>query len=166
MVTVLGCVPPELLLPELLLPLLEPLLPALLLEPPPPQPTRIRAPSEQLASTRRGRGKQRAPASPAKHAPTQPSSIVNARIGCWEAANIIAPLRAAPCPPPGPVPAMLATLIERLEVTAAPLGVTLAGVNLQLTPAGRPVQPRVTALLNPFCGVTVTVVVAGVLDDA
>jgi len=94
MVTVLGCVPPELLLPELLLllPLLEPLLPALPLELPPPQPTRIRAPSEQLASTRRGRGRQRAPANAAKHAPAQPSSIVRARIGCWEAANSIAPL--------------------------------------------------------------------------
>ena len=61
---------------------------------------------------------------------------------------------------------MLATLIERLAVTAAPLGVTLAGVNLQLTPAGRPEQPKVTVLLNPFCGVTVTVVLAGALVDA
>src|ERR1700690_3499913 len=56
--------------------------------------------------------------------------------------------------------------MERLDVTAAPLGVTAAGVNVQVVPAGRPVQPRVTALAKPFCGVSLTVVVAGVPAEA
>ena len=37
---------------------------------------------------------------------------------------------------------------------------TLAGENVQVAPAGRPEQMKVTAELNPLAGVTVTVVVA------
>jgi len=43
--------------------------------------------------------------------------------------------------------------------TGAPDGVTVAGEKLHEAPAGRPVQLKPTAELNPFDGVTVTVAV-------
>jgi hypothetical protein len=48
----------------------------------------------------------------------------------------------------------------KVEVTE-PLdgGVTEAWLNEQLAPVGQPVTVRLTALLNPFCEVTVTVLV-------
>jgi hypothetical protein len=47
------------------------------------------------------------------------------------------------------------------EVTAAVVGVTVGGTNAQVAPVGRPaVQVKVTALVNPFDGVTLTVEVA------
>ena len=42
-------------------------------------------------------------------------------------------------------------------VTGAPLGVTLAGEKVQVTPAGIPEQARLIAELNPFAGVKVIV---------
>ena len=42
---------------------------------------------------------------------------------------------------------------------ADPFG-TVAGLNVQPAPLGRPEHERVTALSNPFSGVTVTVEVA------
>ena len=39
-------------------------------------------------------------------------------------------------------------------VAAAPLGVTLAGENVQLEAAGRPVQANVTVDTTPFMGIT------------
>jgi hypothetical protein len=42
-------------------------------------------------------------------------------------------------------------------VTAAPDGVTVAGLNEQLAPAGSPLHAKLTAELNPPCGVTVSV---------
>lgn len=44
-------------------------------------------------------------------------------------------------------------------VTAVPEGVTWAGLNAQVAPAGRPEQLKLTAELNPPCGVTVSVTV-------
>ena len=42
-------------------------------------------------------------------------------------------------------------------VTGAPLGVTLAGEKVQVTPDGIPEQARLIAELNPFAGVKVIV---------
>jgi hypothetical protein len=42
-------------------------------------------------------------------------------------------------------------------VTGAPLGVTLAGETVQVTPVGIPEQPRLMGELNPFAGVNVMV---------
>jgi hypothetical protein len=42
-------------------------------------------------------------------------------------------------------------------VAAEPEGVTVAGLKEQVAPAGRPEQAKLTAELNPFCGVTVRV---------
>ena len=47
-------------------------------------------------------------------------------------------------------------------VTAEPAGITDAGLNAHASPEGKPEQARLTALLNPFDGVTVTVAVADV----
>ncbi len=44
-----------------------------------------------------------------------------------------------------------------MEVTAEPDGVTLDGEKEHWSPAGAPVQLKVTAWANPFCGVTVRV---------
>jgi hypothetical protein len=41
--------------------------------------------------------------------------------------------------------------------TGAPFGVTAGGLKLQLVPAGNPEQLRLTGILNPFCGLIVTV---------
>jgi hypothetical protein len=46
-----------------------------------------------------------------------------------------------------------------IEVAAPPLGVTEEGEKLQVAPVGRPEHARVTALLKPPAGVTVSVVV-------
>ncbi len=42
-------------------------------------------------------------------------------------------------------------------LTGAPLGVTLAGVKVQVTPEGNPEQPRLIGSLNPPAGVSVIV---------
>jgi|HubBroStandDraft_1064217.scaffolds.fasta_scaffold5301185_1 hypothetical protein len=42
-------------------------------------------------------------------------------------------------------------------VAGAPLGVTLAGVKLQVAPWGNPEQAKLIAKLNPLAGVKVTV---------
>jgi hypothetical protein len=42
-------------------------------------------------------------------------------------------------------------------VTGAPLGVTLAGEKVQVTPVGIPEQARLIAESNPFAGVKVIV---------
>ena len=47
-----------------------------------------------------------------------------------------------------------------VDMTAALDGVTVDGENEQLSPDGRPEQLKLTAWLNPFCGVTVRVKVA------
>ena len=44
-------------------------------------------------------------------------------------------------------------------LTAAPEGVTVLGLNVQLAPLGSPVHAKLTAELNPFAGVTVMVAV-------
>jgi hypothetical protein len=44
-------------------------------------------------------------------------------------------------------------------VTAVPEGVTWAGLNPQVVPAGRPEQLKLTAESNPPCGVMVSVTV-------
>jgi hypothetical protein len=49
--------------------------------------------------------------------------------------------------------------IVTVVVAAAPLGVTDEGEKLHELFAGRPEQLKVTALLNPFCGVTLRVAV-------
>ena len=46
-----------------------------------------------------------------------------------------------------------------VELAAAPDGVTVAGEKAQVPPAGNPVQLRVVADANPFCGVTLSVIV-------
>jgi hypothetical protein len=51
-------------------------------------------------------------------------------------------------------------LIVRVVETAPPLGVTLAGENVQLEAAGNPVQEKDTAEVSPFIGVTEIVKVA------
>jgi hypothetical protein len=65
-----------------------------------------------------------------------------------------------------PTPATAAwtsLLIVRVVVEAAvPLGVTLVGLKVQVELAGRPVQAKVVAAVNPLSGVTDTVMVAGV----
>ena len=65
-------------------------------------------------------------------------------------------------------PAVLATdpevLIVTNAVTALPLGVTLEGPNKHDAPAGRPEQVKVTADLNPPCGVMVSVTVNDLPD--
>jgi hypothetical protein len=43
--------------------------------------------------------------------------------------------------------------------TAAPAGVTVAGLNAQLAPLGNPEQAKLTGALNPLEGVTVKVTV-------
>lgn len=50
-------------------------------------------------------------------------------------------------------------VIVRVVAAAPPAGVTVAGLKAQLAPAGRPEHAKVTAELNPFVGVTVTVTV-------
>jgi len=44
-------------------------------------------------------------------------------------------------------------------VAALPDGVTIAGLNAHVAPNGNPEHAKLTAALNPFCGVTVSVVV-------
>jgi hypothetical protein len=50
-------------------------------------------------------------------------------------------------------------VIVRVVVAALPEGVTVAGLNAHEAPAGNPEQAKLTAALNPFCGVIVSVVV-------
>ena len=49
--------------------------------------------------------------------------------------------------------------IVSVVVTAVPLGVTVAGLKLQVEFAGNPEQANVVAALKPLSGVTLTVVV-------
>lgn len=66
--------------------------------------------------------------------------------------TVTAPLRAA----------VTLLLIVRVVVEAAvPLGVTLAGLNVQFELAGRPEHAKVVAALNPLRGVTLTMIAAG-----
>jgi hypothetical protein len=51
------------------------------------------------------------------------------------------------------------TEIVSWVVAAAPEGVTGAGLKEQVAPVGNPEQAKLTAELNPFCGVTVKVTV-------
>jgi hypothetical protein len=48
-----------------------------------------------------------------------------------------------------------------VDVIADPAGVSVAGLKLHPTEAGRPVQAKLTVPVNPFSGVTVSVAVAG-----
>lgn len=50
-------------------------------------------------------------------------------------------------------PAAVVLMVREVEM-AAPLGVTLAGENVQLEPAGRPLQANVTVETTPFMGTT------------
>jgi hypothetical protein len=54
--------------------------------------------------------------------------------------------------------------IVRVVVAAPLVGVTVIGLNLHAAPAGRPEQVKLTADLNPFCGVTVNVTVPWPLE--
>jgi hypothetical protein len=62
------------------------------------------------------------------------------------------------CNPAGNAADFAAALIVRTSVVAW-AGVTEAGLNEQLAPAGNPEQAKVTAELKPFCGVRVNVTV-------
>jgi hypothetical protein len=53
---------------------------------------------------------------------------------------------------------LIATI--RLDVAAAPLGVTLEGLKVHVPPDGSPLQARLVAALKPLMGVIVTVAVA------
>jgi hypothetical protein len=55
--------------------------------------------------------------------------------------------------------ACVLTAIVIRVVTAAPDGATVVGLNEQLAFAGNPEQAKLTVELNPFCGVTVRIVV-------
>jgi hypothetical protein len=48
-----------------------------------------------------------------------------------------------------------------VETAALPEGVTVAGLKLQETPAGNPVQAKVTAELKPLAGATLRVAAEG-----
>ena len=67
-------------------------------------------------------------------------------------------------PPPkgnGDCGEFIATFVwmVKVEVTALPFGVTVEGEKLHVLAAGRPEQAKLTIWLNPFCGVTVMVVI-------
>jgi len=49
--------------------------------------------------------------------------------------------------------------MERVDVAALPFGVTVDGEKLQVLAAGNPEQAKLTCWLNPYCGITVMVVV-------
>lgn len=57
------------------------------------------------------------------------------------------------------VVASLAAVMVRVLMIAEPEGVSVAGLNEQVTPTGNPVHPRVTVELKPLSGVTVIVAV-------
>jgi hypothetical protein len=54
----------------------------------------------------------------------------------------------------------LAEMVSWL-VAGAPEVVTVPGLKVQLAPAGKPEQAKFTVELNPFCGVTVRLMVCG-----
>jgi hypothetical protein len=62
------------------------------------------------------------------------------------------------CNPAGTAAAFAAAVIVRTSFVVW-AGVTEAGLNEQLAPAGNPEQAKVTAVLKPFCGVRVNVTV-------
>src|SRR5437763_12970902 len=66
------------------------------------------------------------------------------------------------CSPAIGVARELAAMVLRVRVveTGAPLGVTVAGENVQLEAAGRPLQAKVTGELKPLTGLMVMVKVA------
>lgn len=53
----------------------------------------------------------------------------------------------------------MGAVIANVVVAAPPEGVTVAGLNTHTAPDGKPEQAKLTAALNPFCGVTVSIVV-------
>jgi hypothetical protein len=53
--------------------------------------------------------------------------------------------------------AVLAERVSWVVTAPVPEGVTVAGLNVQLTPGCKPVQAKLTVESNPFCGVTVSV---------
>jgi hypothetical protein len=55
---------------------------------------------------------------------------------------------------------LAAVAIVSVVAAALPVGVTVAGANVHVAPAGNPVQLNVTAALNPFAGVTEMLAVA------
>ena len=55
--------------------------------------------------------------------------------------------------------AVLDAEMVRVVVATPPEGVTLGGANVQVAPAGRPVQLKVVAPVKPLCGVTEMVTV-------
>jgi hypothetical protein len=60
----------------------------------------------------------------------------------------------------------LAVKVSCVVAAAPAAGVTVVGLNVQVTPAGCPEQAKLTAELKPFCGVTVKVVLACPPDEA
>ena len=58
-------------------------------------------------------------------------------------------------------PVAVALMVTVVVAAVVPEGVTVAGLNAQETPAGRPEQAKLTAELNPFDGVMLTVADAG-----
>ena len=57
----------------------------------------------------------------------------------------------------GAIASCVGTIIVTVLMTGAPLGVTFAGLKLQVVPAGNPEQLRLIGRLNPFSGIKVTV---------
>jgi hypothetical protein len=58
-----------------------------------------------------------------------------------------------------PLAVLIFVEMVNVEVTAAPLGVTLAGLKTHVESAGSPLQERLVAALKPLIGVIVTVTV-------
>lgn len=58
-----------------------------------------------------------------------------------------------------PVAAVLLAVNVKMLVVGEPLVGVLPGLNAAVTPAGKPEADKPTLLLNPFCGVTVIVLV-------
>lgn len=53
----------------------------------------------------------------------------------------------------------LAAIVRVVVAFAPPLGVTVVGLKVQVTPAGNPEQAKLVVELKPFCGLSVTVTV-------
>ncbi len=52
----------------------------------------------------------------------------------------------------------LGAIVSVVVAFAPPLGVTVAGLKVQVTPAGSPEQAKLTVELKPFCGATVSAI--------
>jgi hypothetical protein len=61
----------------------------------------------------------------------------------------------------GAVAITAGSIMVTVLMTGAPLGVTLAGLKLQVVPEGNPLQLKLIGRLNPFSGIKVTVRVDG-----